>query len=554
MLILTAGGLCAQPAFTTSFEKGTDRPEGWRQADSPGKWEHGGHTGERSISVTGNGEDHGRWVYAKPPLDPNRTYRFSVWYKSEQKRSGSNSILIGINSSFKRYTHSEKWKQVVLTFRTPANGKDMAVRLGHFHFNGKVWFDDLKIEPVKMVYFERDGVQLGENERIEKGQYIFEPDLNSSNTNCYRVTTEQTVIHHENRMWFRENRYFIHKYQVGSYSQLDAELSMKITQEGQKEKRQPLKCKIEISKDAKQWDVLKQIELPGDFTIPIPKSYFPAKRLFVRLSGDGNFQVKKYRYSAKLDGSPPDMKGRTEALKPNHLIIDNRALRLVIEEGEGPIVSIRQGGKGVGRLECLIAQFEKKGVGYKKTGIDSAPAQRVKSFTLKKDTPGKQVAEVVVERTTSEPAKRKFEAAYRLTVPDNEPWFESKLVSVKNTDDVEYRLIGYYHRLQPAGGIERPKAHAWENLAAWIAQENFLGAFAARPGDFCFGFRAGFGDTTRNVQAPLPPGQTWNSSEPGVILYFGEGVDDAFDRETCRIRRRFGLPGVRRQGATEFRQ
>ena len=547
--VVMGGGLYGQTALSTSFEKGRDgKPEGWRQAGSPGAWEQEGHTGNRSVSVTGDGKNNGRWNYPNPPLEPNRTYRLSAWYKSDRKGKAPNSILIGINTSFKKYPPSDRWTQAVLTFRAPADGKGMAVRLSHFRFDGKVWFDDLKIEPVGMVYARREGVPLDENERIAKGQYTFKPNMDSPYTNCYRVTVGQTVIHHENRMWFRENRYLIHKYQVGDYPQLEAELSMKVSQEGQKKgKRQPLKGKIELSKDGRAWTLARSIDRPEDLRLPIPKDFLPAKAVYVRVSGDGNFQVRGYCYSAKLDGSPPDMKGRTQAFRPNHLLLGNGALRLVIEEGDGPVVSIRRKGRIVGRVELLLAQFEKKGVGYKKTGIATAPAERVKSFAKAKGGPGKRVAEVVVERTTSEPAKRKFEATVRLTLPDNEPWLESQLISVKNTDTTEVKLVGYDHRLQPGGGVERPKAHVWDELAAWIAKERFLGALSRRAGDFVFGFRADFGDITRRVEAALPPGQTWTGKEPSLVVYVGEGTGDAFDRETSRVRQHFGLLAIKRQ-------
>ena len=545
-VVLTGAMLHGEPVLSTSFETGKDTPEGWiLERSCPGKWEQEGHTGSRSVSLTGTSKNHGRWTFRNTPLEPNHIYRFSVWYKTKigNKKKAPNSVLVGINTSFKKFKPSPDWTLAELTFRAPADGKGMAVRLGQFRFDGKLWFDDLTIEAVKPAYLERDGIQLDENERIEKGRYIFDTNLESPFTNCYRVAEKQTVVHHENRMWFRENRYLIHKYHVGGHMQRSAELFLKVTQEGPRERRRPLKMIVEQSRDGNKWETLRTITSAGDYTIQLPKALFPARAVFVRITGSGNFQVRKLRYTAELDGSPPDLKGTTEAYKPNHAVLDNGALRLVVEEGRGPIVSIARGRQTVGRLECLIAQFEEKGMSYKNTGIGSAPAGRVKSFTVKKEE-GKQTVDIVVERVESEETKRRFEATYRLTLPDKKPWFESRLLSVKNTDKVGVKLLGYYHRLQPRADAGL-RSHAWPLLAAWTGKREFLGITSRTPEAFVFGFRHEYGDVTRPLDADLPAGETWKSEEPSVLIYLGEGGKKGFTAATNQARKGLGLQPVR---------
>ena len=44
-----------------SFEEGTDSPVGWSLSGGIGEWEDTGSAGERSVSVTGTGEDSNYW-------------------------------------------------------------------------------------------------------------------------------------------------------------------------------------------------------------------------------------------------------------------------------------------------------------------------------------------------------------------------------------------------------------------------------------------------------------------------------------------------------------
>ena len=71
-------------------------------------------------------------------------------------------------------------------------------------------------------------------------------------------------------------------------------------------------------------------------------------------------QMREYKYSAALDGSPPDLKGRTEAVEGDYVAVGNGPLRLIFAEGSRKLVSINKEGGPLGGLECLIAQFESR--------------------------------------------------------------------------------------------------------------------------------------------------------------------------------------------------
>ena len=151
--------------------------------------------------------------------------------------------------------------------------------------------------------------------------------------------------------------------------------------------------------------------------------------------------LDEFRISDKPLGAAPGG-GRS-------LAADNGSLAVHWREGGSDAAQLSLGQSVVGTVGAAIAIFEKKGAGYKGTGIGSATADRVKSITPVTQEPGTCVVDVVVERTRSEETMRRFEATYRFTLRAGQPWCESRLVSVTNTDSVPYDLVGYYHRLQP---------------------------------------------------------------------------------------------------------
>ena len=71
-----------------SFETGTTAPDGWVPESGRGQaaWETQGHTGYRSISVSGgNPEEAVYWKSLATKLVPGQTYRFSFWSHAENE-------------------------------------------------------------------------------------------------------------------------------------------------------------------------------------------------------------------------------------------------------------------------------------------------------------------------------------------------------------------------------------------------------------------------------------------------------------------------------------
>jgi len=546
-----AVGLAQEP-FVTSFEEGKERPTGWKPLVAPGTWERTGRTGARSISMTGDGKTNGRWILTPLPLQPNRAYRFSVWYRSDQEQSGRCSLPIGLSFNVRTYRPSPEWTRVEFIFSTPDSLKGHHIRLGQSRLIGKAWFDDCRIEPVNLSYLSRDGFCLDQHERIENGTYVFEPDFRTGYTDCFRVDHGHTAIFHGNKWWILPGRHVTHRYRVGECKQISAQIQLHIHYEDPRREDTNV-LTAEAGTDGKTWAELGRFDSKGTYDMTLPAKLFPADQIFVRMSCTGSMQISRYKYSAKLDGSPPNLKGTTDAFKGNYVTVDNGPLRLAFAEGDTPLVAIQRDGKLVGQLECRIAQFEKEGIGYKGTGIGVAEAGTIKHVEVKTNEPKRCAIHVTAARLESAPMARQFEATYELTIHAGQEWLETKLLSVKNTDRMPYELRGYFHRLQPAGGA-KPKAWCYPAFAGWIWDSTILGATARGEDDFTLGLRLAddtpHGDITRKLATKLNPGDTWSEPQPAAIVFVARGAKPkALVHESGRVLKIATSPAEHATGA-----
>ncbi|NOZ19913.1 MAG: hypothetical protein GXP25_02365 [Planctomycetes bacterium] len=230
---------------------------------------------------------------------------------------------------------------------------------------------------------------------------------------------------------------------------------------------------------------------------------------------------------------------RTDMLRTEPVFwADNGVIKLCFEKPGPFFLSLYLSGHFAGRLGGAIAMFEKQGIGYKGAGVGSAFPTAVKSVDVKTQTASKCVVDVTLERTVSEETKRKYEATYRITLRPGLPWFESRLVSVKNTDTVKIVLRGYYHILQPKSGVVEPRCYG--AIGGWVGASPSVGAICWREGDFTLGFRKNGkilrGEITRRHSAAVAPGFAWEGEEPAVILFAVSAEDEEeFYRTAMKI-------------------
>ena len=219
------------------------------------------------------------------------------------------------------------------------------------------------------------------------------------------------------------------------------------------------------------------------------------------------------------------------------LAIDNGKMKLHFGNGI-KIVGVTVDKKPIGGLECRLAQFEKEGVGYKNTGVGFPGPARVKRFEVKERSASRCAVDVTCEWTESKAAARKFEAVYRITVAVGQPWFESRLISIKNTDSVPYNVRGYYQQLQPADS-EKAVPKCFPACAVWLQTPKVIGVAIENAEDFALGLRKdegqAKGEVTRALDVKLAPGKTWEGKEPPVFVFV---MDQAAEGDVIEMRER----------------
>jgi len=523
--------------YRTSFEKGNKNPDGWLPGKRGCAWvKDEAHTGKRCISVSGNGEDTTAWRSAELKFEPGEYCRMVFYHRMEQNAKSTRfSCPCGAGFAYQNVMPADRWQQAEMVFRAPQKRRRYDLMFAQYHLDGTAYFDDVSVEPVGIAYLTQGGVVLGQGEKIENGLYTF-THSRSNYTNCARVINEQNVVYHSG--WFefrRDDSYLIFKFQVGDCKQVSAKIKFKLTEfmKGT--------LVLDASVDKENWRELAHVSNGGDYECDIPRTLLPADRIFVRMStdGDANFNLRRFEYTAKLDHSPPDLVGFSKWFRGHMVTVDTGPTQFVFKEGGSDLVEIQCGSRIVGKLQCAVAQFVRKGIGYKGAGVGIVEASAVKNIKVKVNEPKRCVLHVTMERVESSELARKFKAEYEFSAYAGQHWFEIRLLSITNSDSRPYELRGYLDWLQPAH-LLNPKPWCFPMASAWEDGNTILGATMRRADDFTLGFRLAngmpHGDVTRQVKKTLLPGEAWTGNEPGVIVFLAQGnKPEAILRESQEI-------------------
>ena len=118
------------------------------------------HEGKRSLKIIFDGKENVNFyhVYQYVPLRPETEYRLRTFVKSEKitTRSGIKIEIVGIGqrlySASESVTGDNAWKELTLTFRTPAESQGGLVRVRREQTEkldrfiaGRVWIDDFQL-------------------------------------------------------------------------------------------------------------------------------------------------------------------------------------------------------------------------------------------------------------------------------------------------------------------------------------------------------------------------------------------------------------------------
>lgn len=225
-------------------------------------------------------------------------------------------------------------------------------------------------------------------------------------------------------------------------------------------------------------------------------------------------QWQRQKPAASMDIMP----GKTMAY------INNGRIGLRFGQAKDSVFDILLGGRKVGSFRAAMAQFERKGIGYKKTGIGWCEANQIKDIAINSKDPSLCIAEVTVENPDSAETQRRYEARYRFEVRLDAAWFKSRLIGLKNTDVTAYEVRGYWHKLQPPVSDAEP--YCFAGMAMWVSEAGGIGALARNASDFTPALRRAegvpYGDVTRVLHRSLSAGEAAAIEEPPIVIFVSE--------------------------------
>ncbi|HUT32847.1 MAG TPA: glycoside hydrolase domain-containing protein [Planctomycetota bacterium] len=307
-LVLLGGSLFgAAPAPNPSFELGDDQPLGWR-LEGHGAWDKAGHTGQRSVSVTGTGTDDGSWRTTDFAFEPNMLYRLAFWAKAERAAGGC--VVSGPSFCNRDFSAQPGWQRHAFCFLSPGEVEDAFLRFGQWHLNTTVAFDDVELKTTQAVHEKLGDLALGEGEEILGNRYTFTAPLGGEGANHSRPLFTFQCGFNSNRWTFSGGSEVIYRHELPPHQQTAATIEVN--------------CNyhtggagvVEVGPDARAWTPVARFDKVGRVRAHVPKGLLPAPMLCVRLRGEpgAGFQVNEYVYSATLDADLGELRGDTAYL------------------------------------------------------------------------------------------------------------------------------------------------------------------------------------------------------------------------------------------------
>ena len=290
-----------------SFELGTESPQGWEFSGGAfGKWELFGKTGERCISIRGNGKpgDLSFWRSSTSLILPNRIYHLSFSMKGSVGTNGGTAVA-GSNLVTRDFVVGVGWERHELIFTTPVNTLGVFLRFGQYETAGKIFFDDISIVEVTPIHRTRYDLDLGEGELVHSGVYTFQSDYTSVASNASRNLIRHNAYFNTDRWLLPKDSEVIYRHDLLGYQQIKGTINVQINV------RDGNECIVEIGVDGDDWTVVGEFSESGTKVFLLPDDILPAEDIYVRLRSTSKAEVLAYQYRSEIDDASIDLIGET---------------------------------------------------------------------------------------------------------------------------------------------------------------------------------------------------------------------------------------------------
>ena len=325
VLLLSLSGAARADGLSVpndSFEEGVTTPTGWVLSGGVGTWENEGHTGSRCLSVTGDGKSSNDWSCPSLKLQPGAFYRIDFWTKSSPDAGGGN-VISGTNLCNVDWPHAKEWTHRTIVFRAPTIGDRQFLRFGQWQAKGKVYFDDIRVCPVRPLKTVIADFVLGEGETLRNGRYEFVAPLNRG-LNWAQPVELCSAGFNSNRWTLTENS------EITFWHLLNWRLSAVLLPLRDAQVEVGIgyysggKCVIEGAAMRQNgrgtsWTVVGEIDGSRTAAFRLPREFDGASRIIIRLKAvkggeekkPCSFQINSYRFSAQPANAGGNLVGTT---------------------------------------------------------------------------------------------------------------------------------------------------------------------------------------------------------------------------------------------------
>lgn len=300
LLICCLAGSGSGQILTSTFDTGTT-PPGWSLQGA------GGVT-SAALELYGNGADDSGWKTRVESSAAGEYVRVS--FRARAERGGEGAIIAGFSSCSHDFKPDAQWQTHDVVCCLPDSGEKLQLRLAQWHVSGRVSFSGVSVSRVQPVYARGAGETLGTGESVDDATYCFEAPF-AADGDCARPLIDASASFNTNRWCFFEGKKVVYRHALDTAGQTSGSVTVNL------QHFVGGKCVISASTDGSQWTEIGSATRQGTQSFELPVALFPAKQVFVSISGARDttqpvtFQLSRYDYKAQLDRKFAQAIGRT---------------------------------------------------------------------------------------------------------------------------------------------------------------------------------------------------------------------------------------------------
>jgi hypothetical protein len=260
--------------------------------------------GRQLLGVRGAGQDSAYW---RTPVNLQTGQAYVFRFRARGEGRGG-VIVSGTNATNHDFPVPTQWTEYAFAFRCPETSPLFA-RVGHWHWNGTVWFDRMDLSPAQAVHRQWGNLTLGEGESLRAGRYTDTHVMSWFGTTIHRTLWRQTA-------YFNTNRWVISKGQEVIYRYALPFRIRQATVKVNRERHSSATVVVSVSINGQQWQLVARSEKEGSTVVQLPENLFPTRQLYVRLSAESDSPagvgiVDFYQLQAEVDYQGASRHGRT---------------------------------------------------------------------------------------------------------------------------------------------------------------------------------------------------------------------------------------------------